>query len=101
MTPATGNDILLDSDIILDSNGKIRMHYVVSYPEPDVGNGTQETMGVTLTSRVKRGVVDPGLPDESGGMVGSQDIVVIPQYYKLVKYNLKGYSGQAALPNKQ
>ena len=39
--PETGNDILIDSDILLDSYVKIRMHYVVSGPDPDVGNVTQ------------------------------------------------------------
>ena len=46
--PATGNGILLDSDILLDIGGKIWMQYVVSDTDPDVGYGTQETMGVTL-----------------------------------------------------
>ena len=39
--------------------------------------------------------------DDLGGMFGAQDIVGIPQYYMLVKYELKGYSDQAALPDKQ
>ena len=47
--PATGNDILLDSDILLESNEKKWMHYVVSDPEHDAVDGTRETMGVTFT----------------------------------------------------
>ena len=62
VTPATGNDILLDSDIILDSNGKIRMHYVVSDPDPDVGYGKHKTMGVTLTASEKGGGCGPRIP---------------------------------------
>ena len=46
------------------------------------------------------GVVDLGFPDESGGMVGYQAVVGIPQYYMIVKYELKGYADQAALPDK-
>ena len=53
--PATGNNILLDSDILRDSDGKIRMQYVVSDPDPDVGVGTRGTMGVTLTASDKGG----------------------------------------------
>ena len=49
----------------------------------------------------KVGVVNLGFPDESGGMVGYQAVVCIPQYYTIVKYDLKGYSDQAALPDKQ
>ena len=49
----TGNAILLDSEILLDSDGKIWMQYDVSDPDPDVGDGTQKTMGVTLTARDK------------------------------------------------
>ena len=39
-----------------------------------------------------------GFLDESGGMVGAEASVVIPQYYIIVRYDLKGYSDQAALP---
>ena len=38
--PATGNDILLDSYILIESDGKIRMQYFVSDPDPDFGDGT-------------------------------------------------------------
>ena len=41
-----------------------------------------------------------GFLDESGGMVGAEASVVIPQYYIIVRYDLKGYSDQAALPDK-
>ena len=51
--PATGNDILIDSDILLGSDGKTRMQYVVSDTEPDVGGGTRGTMGVILTTSNK------------------------------------------------
>ena len=40
--PSTGNDILLDSDISIDSYGKICMQYVVSDTEPDVEVGQKE-----------------------------------------------------------
>ena len=40
------------------------------------------------------GVMDPGLPDESGGMVGYQAVVCISQYYMIVKYDLKEYADQ-------
>ena len=53
--PATGNDIPLDSDILLDSDGKIRMQYVVSDPDPDVGDETRENVGVTFTAGEKGG----------------------------------------------
>ena len=44
--------------------------------------------------------MDLGFPDESGGMVGYQAIIGIPQYYMIVKYELKGYSDHAALMDK-
>ena len=47
--PETGNDIILDSD------GKIRMQYLLSDPDPDIGYGTRETMGVTFTASKKGG----------------------------------------------
>ena len=47
------------------------MQYVVSDPEPDVGDGTRGTMDVTLAGSDTSGFVDLGLPDESGGMVGA------------------------------
>ena len=59
----SGNDILIDSDV------KIRMQYVVSDTDPDVGYGTRETMGVTLTASNKGGLVGLGFPDESGVIV--------------------------------
>ena len=37
---ATGNDILIYIDILLHIDGKIQMQHVVSYPCPDVGDGT-------------------------------------------------------------
>ena len=37
--PPTGNDVLIDSDILLDSDGKIRMQYAVSDPDPILGIG--------------------------------------------------------------
>ena len=92
---ATGNAILLDSD------GKIRMQYVVSDPDPDVGDGTQGTMAVILTASETAGFVALGFPDESGGMVGAQAVVGTPQYNMIVKYDLKGYADQAALLDEQ
>ena len=59
--PETGNDILIYSDILLDSDGKIRMQYVVSDPEPNVGDGTRGTMDVYLTASDKRGGCGPRL----------------------------------------
>ena len=38
--------------------------------------------------------------DESGRMVGSWVVSGISQYYMIVKYELKGYGDQSALPNK-
>ena len=87
---ANGNDIILDSDLLLDSDGKIRMQYVVSDPDTDVGDGTRGTMAVTLTASNTVGFVDLGFPDESGGMVGDQDVVGIPNYNTIFKYDLKG-----------
>ena len=69
--PETGNDILLDSD------GKNWMQYVVSDPEPDVGDGKQGTMAVTLNTRNTSGFVALGFPDESYGIVGAQSIIGI------------------------
>ena len=54
-------------------------------------------MGVTFTASRKGGVVEPGFPDEPGGMVGAQVVVCITQYNMIVKYDLKGYADQAAL----
>ena len=56
-----GNNILLNSDILLESDGKIRMQYVVSDPEPNVGDGTRGTMDVYLTASDKRGGCGPRL----------------------------------------
>ena len=39
-----------------------------------------------------------GLPDDSGGMIGAQAAVGIPQYNTIVKYDLKGCADQEALP---
>ena len=58
--PATANAILLDSD------GKIWMQYVVSDPDPDVGDGTRGTTAVTLTASDTVGFLALGLPDKSG-----------------------------------
>ena len=55
--PENGNDILLDINILLDRDEIIWMQYVVSDPDPSVGGGTRETMGVTLTSINKGGGV--------------------------------------------
>ena len=60
--PETGNAILLDSDILINSYGKVWMQYVVSDTVPDVGDLTRETMGVTLTASDKRGGGGPRLP---------------------------------------
>ena len=77
------------------------MEYVVSDPEPDVGDWTQGTMDATLTASNTAGFVNPCFPDESRGMVGAQLVVGIPNYNMIVKYDLKGYSDQAELPDKQ
>jgi len=42
-----------------------------------------------------------GIPGASGGMVGAQAILGIPQYNMTVKYDLIGYAAQAALPDVQ
>ena len=66
------------NDIILESDGNIRMQYVVYDPDPDVGYGTWGSMYVTLTESDTSGFVDLGFPDDSGGMVVSQAFVGIP-----------------------
>ena len=76
--PATGNDILLESDV------KIRIQYAVSNPGPDDGYDTQGTMAVTLTASDKVGFVSLGFPGESGVMVGAQVILEIPQYNMMI-----------------
>ena len=63
--PETGNDILLDI------YGKIRMQYVVSDTDPDVGDGTRGTMDFILTTSDTAVFVDLGFPDESKFMVGA------------------------------
>ena len=83
--------------MLIDSDGKIQMHYVVSDTDPDVGYGTRGTMAVTLTASETVGFVAIGFPDESGGMVGSQAVVGIPKYNMIVTYDLKGCDDQAAL----
>ena len=90
-----GNDILLYSD------GKIRMQNVVSDPEPDAGDGTRGTMAVTLTASDTSGFVALGFPAKSGGMFGDKAVVGIPQYNMIVKYDLKGYADQSALTDEQ
>ena len=45
--------------------------------------------------------MDLGFPDYSGGMVGVQDVLDIPQYYMIVNYDLKGYTDQEALSDEQ
>ena len=50
-----GNGILLDNNILLDNDGKIRTQYVVYSTDPDVGDGTRGTMGVTFTTSNKGG----------------------------------------------
>ena len=52
---STVNDILIDSDILINSNGKIWMQYVVSDSDPDVVDGIRKTMGVTLIASENRG----------------------------------------------
>ena len=61
--------------------------------------GHEKPWALLLLQAKKGGVVDLGLPYESGGIVGAQYFVDIHQYYMVVKYDLKGYSGQAALPD--
>ena len=55
-------------------------------------------MAVTLTTSDTVGFGEPFFPDDSVGMVGYQAAVVIPQYKMIVKYDLKGYADQGALP---
>ena len=87
----TGNDIIIYSD------GKFRMQYVVSNTDSDIRYETQETMDDNLTASNISGFVTLGLPAESGGMVGAQSVVGIPKYNMIVKYALKGYPDQADL----
>ena len=58
-------------------------------------------MTVILTESDISGFVALGFPDESGGIFGSQVIVGIHQCNMIVKYELKGYAYQSALPEKQ
>ena len=58
-------------------------------------------MSVTLTASDTAGFVALGIPGASGGMVGAQAVIGIPQYNMIVKYHLKGCSNQAALPDKR
>ena len=81
--PETRNYILLDSD------GKIWMQYIVSDIETDVVYGKRGTMAFNLTTSETSGFEDPDFLGESGGMVGYQAIVGIPKYYMIVKYDLK------------
>ena len=53
--PATGNDILLYIYV------KIWMQYVVSDPDPYVGDGTRGTMAFTLTASNTLGFLVPRL----------------------------------------
>ena len=77
--PTNGKDILNDSD------GKIRMQYVISDTNTDVGDGTKGTMDVTLTAIDTPGFLDPGFLADSGGMVGAQATIGIPKYRMIVK----------------
>ena len=70
--PETGNAILLDSD------GKNMMQYVVSDPDSNVRDGTQGITDFTLTASDTVEFVALGFPDDSGGMVGTQVVVGIP-----------------------
>ena len=54
-----------------------------------------------MTTSDTVGFGEPVFPDDSVGMVGYQADIVIPQYNMIVKYDLKGYSDQAELPEKQ
>ena len=74
---------------------KLWVQYVVSDPDPDVVDGTRGTMAVTLTASDTAGFVALGFLDESGGMVGAQAVLGIPQYNMIVQYDLKGYADQA------
>ena len=77
------------------------MQYVVYDTDPDVWYGTQGTMAVTFTASDTAGFLGIWFPDELGCTVEAQTIICIPQYNIIVKYDLKGYSDQAALPDKQ
>ena len=99
--PSTVNDILIDSDILINSNGKIWMQYVVSDSDPDVVDGTRKTMGVTLIASENRGGGGLCFPYDSGCVVGSQAVVGIHQLYMIGKYDLKRYADQEALPDEQ
>ena len=58
-------------------------------------------MTVNFTASKIAGFVVLGFPDESGGVVGYQAVVGIPQYNIIVKYDLMGYSDQIALLDEQ
>ena len=57
---ATGNDVLLDSEF------KMLMQYVVFDPDSDVGYGKRGTISVTLTASDTSGFVALGISGEQG-----------------------------------
>ena len=93
--PATGNDKLLESD------DKTWMQFVVSDTAPDFGDRTRGTINFTLTASDLAGFVALYFLDESGGMVGAQDVIGISRYNMIVKYELKRYNEKAALSDEQ
>ena len=54
-----------------------------------------------MTASDTSGFVALGITGESGGMVGSQAILGIPQYNKICMFDLKSYAEQPALPPEQ
>ena len=70
---------LTGKDMLLDSDGKIRMQYVVSDPDPDFWDGRRVTMAVVLIASKTVVFVALCFICESGGMVGYQAAIVILQ----------------------
>ena len=60
--PETRNNILFESDILIYSDGKIWMQYIVSDTNPNIGDGTRGNMGVTLNASNKGGGCGPRIP---------------------------------------
>ena len=56
-------------------------------------------MAVTFDASDTAGFVALVFPDESGGVIGAQAVIGIPQYNIIFQYDLKGQAEQVALPD--
>ena len=55
-------------------------------------------MAVTFDASDTAGFVALVFPDESGGVIGAQAVIGIPQYNIIFQYDLKGQAEKEALP---